>query len=81
MEHIVLQKFTELPKKNMFVYTADSIEEAVAKHLEMGGKQPTRVYLYFHKEPVKVYGTRGKVTMEIPTKGMYYMDTDEVKDE
>lgn len=44
MEHIVLKKFEELPKKNMFAYTADSKDAAVAKHLKMGGKQPVTVY-------------------------------------
>lgn len=55
MKTVILKRVADLPKRNMYAYTAKSVEEAVKKHVEMGGRMPARVWQWgsmYYMDPI-----------------------------
>lgn len=44
LELVICGRLLDLPRRNMFAYTAKDVDEAVRKHLEMKGGMPKRVF-------------------------------------
>jgi hypothetical protein len=63
IELIKIRKFSELPKRDMYAYTAMSMEEAVEKHLKARGSRPVRVWqwggMYYMDNDVDAGRKRG----------------------